>query len=191
VNKKVDGQRKRKPEKSTKGKIAIERIQMGRSRSKKIKEKGATGGRIITGVKLGVKEKRQEKGEEERCMKRKVYICNKWWKIMKIYNKEVKSTREVGRTSEESTNPFRKSARTGRSPSRSEEGDQSKGMDNEMKNMIRETREDTEGIREENKVLRKELEAVREEKGELRKELEAVREEMRGREGKWHAEKAD
>jgi hypothetical protein len=49
----------------------------------------------------------------------------------------------------------------GRSPSRSEEGDQSTGMDNEMKNMIRETREDTEGIREENKVLRKELEAVR------------------------------
>jgi hypothetical protein len=40
VNKKVDGQRKRKLEKSTKGKIAIERIQMGRSRSKKIKEKG-------------------------------------------------------------------------------------------------------------------------------------------------------
>jgi hypothetical protein len=40
VNKKVDGQRKRKPEKSTKGKVATERIQMARSRGKKIKEKG-------------------------------------------------------------------------------------------------------------------------------------------------------
>jgi hypothetical protein len=34
--------------------------------------------RIITGVKLGIKEKRQEKGEEEGCMKRKVHIGNKW-----------------------------------------------------------------------------------------------------------------
>jgi predicted RNase H-like nuclease (RuvC/YqgF family) len=64
-------------------------------------------------------------------------------------------------------------------------------MDNEMKNMIRETREDTEGIREENKILTKELAAVKEEKGELRKELEAVRAEMRGSEGKWQAEEAD
>jgi hypothetical protein len=37
-------------------------------------------------------------------------------------------------------------------------------MDKEMKTMIREIREDTAGIREENKVLRKELAAVREEK---------------------------
>jgi predicted nucleic acid-binding Zn-ribbon protein len=60
-------------------------------------------------------------------------------------------------------------------------------MDNEMKNMIRETQR----IREENKVLRKELAAVKEEKGELRKELEAVRAEMRGSEGKWQVEEAD
>jgi predicted nucleic acid-binding Zn-ribbon protein len=52
-------------------------------------------------------------------------------------------------------------------------------MDKEMKTMIREIREDTGGIREENKVLRKELAAVREEKRELRKELAAVKEEMR------------
>jgi hypothetical protein len=47
--------------------------------------------------------------------------------------------REEGRTSEEGTNVFRKNSRTGRSPSRSEEGNKSK----EMK------------IREENKVLKK------------------------------------
>jgi hypothetical protein len=40
VNKKIDGQRKRKPEKSTKGKVATERVQIGRSRGKKRKEKG-------------------------------------------------------------------------------------------------------------------------------------------------------
>jgi hypothetical protein len=39
-------------------------------------------------------------------------------------------------------------------------------MDNEMKTMIKEIREDTAGIKEENKVLRKELAAVREEKRE-------------------------
>jgi hypothetical protein len=39
-------------------------------------------------------------------------------------------------------------------------------MDNEMKTMIKEIREDTAGIKEENKVLRKELSAVREEKRE-------------------------
>jgi predicted RNase H-like nuclease (RuvC/YqgF family) len=84
----------------------------------------------------------------------------------------------VDKPSEEDTNPFRRR----RSPSRSEEGNKSKEMDNEMKTMIRKKTEDTAGIREENKVLRKELAAVREEKVELRKELAAVREEMRGRE---------
>jgi hypothetical protein len=43
-------------------------------------------------VKLGIKEKRQEKGEEEGCMERKVHIGNKWWKIMTIYSKERKKT---------------------------------------------------------------------------------------------------
>jgi hypothetical protein len=49
--------------------------------------------RIITGVKLGIKEKRQEKREEEGCMERKVHIGNKWWKIMTIYSKKMKTTR--------------------------------------------------------------------------------------------------
>jgi hypothetical protein len=32
-------------------------------------------------VKLGIKEKRQGKGEEEGYMERKVHIGNKWWKL--------------------------------------------------------------------------------------------------------------
>jgi hypothetical protein len=80
-------------------------------------------------------------------------------------------------TFEEGTNPFRKSSKTGRSPSRSEKGNKSKEMDNEMNTMIREIREDMAGMKEENKVLRK--------------ELAAVREEMREREEKLQAEEAD
>jgi hypothetical protein len=56
---------------------------------------------------------------------------------------------------------------------KSEEENKSKETDNEMKTMIREIREDTAGIREENKLLIKELVAVGEEKGELRRELAA------------------
>ncbi|KAH0809024.1 hypothetical protein GEV33_013767 [Tenebrio molitor] len=108
-------------------------------------------------------------------------------KSPKVRKESTKREREESRTSEEGTDPFRESSRTGRSPSRSEEGNKSK----EMKTMIREIREDTAGIREENKVLRKELATVSEEKEELRKELAAVREEMRGREEKWQAEEAD
>jgi hypothetical protein len=44
-------------------------------------------------VKLGIKEKRQKKGEEEECIERKVDIGNKWWEIMTIYSKEMKTTR--------------------------------------------------------------------------------------------------
>jgi hypothetical protein len=40
---------------------------------------------------LAIKEKRQEKGEEEGCMERNVHIGNKWWKIMTIYSKELKT----------------------------------------------------------------------------------------------------
>jgi hypothetical protein len=95
---------------------------------------------------------------------------------------KVRREREKGRTPEEGTNSLKKSFRTGRSLSRSEEGNTSKEMDKEMKTMIREIREDTAGIREEKKVVRKESAAVKEEKRELKKELAAVREEMRDRE---------
>jgi hypothetical protein len=66
---KENGNRKR----STKGKVATERLQMGRSRGKKRKKKGRATGGIITGVKLGIK----EKGEEEGCVERKIHIGNK------------------------------------------------------------------------------------------------------------------
>jgi hypothetical protein len=61
--------------------------------TKEKRNKGRATGGIITEVKLGIKEKRQEKGEEEGCMKRKVHIGNNWWKIMTIYSKEMKTTR--------------------------------------------------------------------------------------------------
>jgi hypothetical protein len=57
--------------------------------AKREKKKGRATGGIITGVKLRIK----EKGEEEGCMERKVHIGNKWWKIMTIYSKEMKTTR--------------------------------------------------------------------------------------------------
>jgi hypothetical protein len=57
--------------------------------TKKEKKKGRATGGMITGVKLGIKEKRQEK-EEEGCMERKVHIGNKWWKILTIHNYTVK-----------------------------------------------------------------------------------------------------
>jgi hypothetical protein len=57
---KENGNRKRK------GKVATERVQMGRSRGKREKKNGKGTGGIITGVKLGIK----KKGEEEGCMER-------------------------------------------------------------------------------------------------------------------------
>jgi hypothetical protein len=48
--------------------------------AKKRKEKGKATGGIITGVKLGIKEKRPEKGEEG-CMERKVRIDNNGGKL--------------------------------------------------------------------------------------------------------------
>jgi hypothetical protein len=71
-------------------KRSTERVQMGRSRGKKRKEKRKSyRGNHSRGEKLGIK----EKGEEEGCMGRKVHIGNKWWKIMTVYSKEVKTTR--------------------------------------------------------------------------------------------------
>jgi hypothetical protein len=84
---KENGNRKR----NTKGKVATERVQMGRSRGKKRKEKGRATGGIITGVKLGIKEMRRR--EKKDAWRRKVHIGNKWWKIMTIYSKEMKITR--------------------------------------------------------------------------------------------------
>jgi hypothetical protein len=57
-------------------------------------------------------------------------------KLPKIRKENSKREREEGRTSEEGMNTFRKSSRTGRSLSRSEEGNKTKEMDKEMKTMI-------------------------------------------------------
>jgi hypothetical protein len=45
-----------------------------KSLPKESKWEGRATGGIITGVKLGIKEKRQKKGEEKGCMERKVYM---------------------------------------------------------------------------------------------------------------------
>jgi hypothetical protein len=61
-------------------------------RGKRGKKKGRAAGGITTEIKSEIKEKRQEEGEEE-CMERNIHIGNKWWKIMTIYSKEMKTTR--------------------------------------------------------------------------------------------------
>jgi hypothetical protein len=53
--------------------------------TEKKKERAAWG--IITGVKLEIEEKPQEKEEEEGCMERNVHIGSEWWKIITIYSK--------------------------------------------------------------------------------------------------------
>jgi hypothetical protein len=54
-------------------------------------------------------------------------------KSPKVRKESNNREREEVRTYEENTNPFRKSSRTGRFPSRSEEENKSKEMDKEMK----------------------------------------------------------
>jgi hypothetical protein len=78
---------------STKGKVTIEGKSLweGQGAREKTKRKSYRG--IITVVKLGTKG--TKKGEEEGCMERKVHIGNKWWKIMVIYSKEIKTRRGV------------------------------------------------------------------------------------------------
>jgi hypothetical protein len=41
---------------------------------------------------LGIKEKSQERGEEEGCMERNVHIGNEWWKILTVHSKEMRTT---------------------------------------------------------------------------------------------------
>jgi hypothetical protein len=61
-------------------------------------------------------------------------------KSPKVRKESNKREREEGTTSEEGTNPFRKSSKTGISPSKSKEGNKSKKMGKEMKTMNREIR---------------------------------------------------
>jgi hypothetical protein len=75
---------------------------MGRAMGEKKKKKRRAVGGIIIGVKLGIEEKRQERGEEEGCRKRNVHIGNEWWKIITVSSKEMKTTaRRVGDTMKE------------------------------------------------------------------------------------------
>jgi hypothetical protein len=69
-------------------------------------------------------------------------------KTPKVIKESSNREREEGKTSEKGTNPFRRSSRTGKSPSRSEEGNKSKEMDKEIKTMVREIKEDTAELRE-------------------------------------------
>jgi hypothetical protein len=78
--------------------------------------------------------------------------------------------REEGRMSEEGLNPFRKSSRTERSPSRGEERNQCEEIEKKIETVLREIKEDMAGIVEESKVRREELAAVREKKGKQERE---------------------
>jgi hypothetical protein len=71
VNKKVDGQRKQQERKKKGWDV---RVHIGQW-AKREKKKGRVTGGIMTGIKLGIQEKRQGKGEEEGCMERKVDIA--------------------------------------------------------------------------------------------------------------------
>jgi hypothetical protein len=84
-------------------------------------------------------------------------------KSPKARKESSKREREEGRMSEEGLNPFRKSSRTERSPSRGEERNQSKEIEKKIET-------DMAGIVEEIKVRRKELAAVREKEGEQERE---------------------
>jgi hypothetical protein len=83
---------------------------------------------------------------------------------------------------EECLNPFRKSSRTERSLSRSEEGNQSQEIEKKIKTVLREIKEDVAGIVEESKVRRKELAAVRKKKGEQEREIVRSKKESSKRE---------
>ncbi|KAH0817229.1 hypothetical protein GEV33_005562 [Tenebrio molitor] len=91
-------------------------------------------------------------------------------KSPKARKESSKREREEGRMSEEGLNPFRKSSRTERSPSRGEERNQSKEIEEKIETVLREIKEDMAGIVEESRARRKELAAAREKEGEKERE---------------------
>ncbi|KAJ3637591.1 hypothetical protein MTP99_001036 [Tenebrio molitor] len=91
-------------------------------------------------------------------------------KSPKARKENSKREREEGRMSEEGLNPFRKSSRTERSPSRGEERNQSKEIEKKIETVLREIKEDMAGTVEESKVRRKELVAAREKEGDQERE---------------------
>ncbi|KAJ3621257.1 hypothetical protein MTP99_003410 [Tenebrio molitor] len=91
-------------------------------------------------------------------------------KSPKARKESSKREREEGRMSEEGLNPFRKSSRTERSPSRGEEINQTKEIEEKIETVLREIKEDMAGIVEESRARRKELAAAREKEGEQERE---------------------
>jgi hypothetical protein len=91
-------------------------------------------------------------------------------KSPKARKESSKREREEGRMSEEGLNPFRKSSRTERSPSRGEERNQSKEIEEKIETVLREIKEDMAGIVEESRARRKELAAAKEKEGEQERE---------------------
>jgi hypothetical protein len=91
-------------------------------------------------------------------------------KSPKARKESSKREREEGRMSEEGLNPFRKSSRIERSPSRGEERNQSKEIEEKIETVLREIKEDMAGIVEESRARRKELAAAREKEGQQERE---------------------
>jgi hypothetical protein len=89
VNKKIDGQKKIETGKEAQRESCYRKSTNGKVKGQKENKKRNSYRWIITEVKFGIKEMRQEEG----CIERKVHIGNKWWKIMTIYSKEMKTTR--------------------------------------------------------------------------------------------------
>jgi hypothetical protein len=75
---KENGNRKR----STKGKVATERVQMERSRGKKRKEKGKSYRGNNNRGEIGD----TRKGRRRRMNGKNIHIGNKWWEIMTLYS---------------------------------------------------------------------------------------------------------
>jgi hypothetical protein len=71
------------------------------------------------------------RGDKQKAAGKKARACRNRRKQEK---KSSKREREEGRMSEEGLNPFRKSFRTERSPSRSEEGNESKEIEKKNRN---------------------------------------------------------
>jgi hypothetical protein len=111
-------------------------------------------------------------------------------KSSKARKESSKREREEGRMSEEGLNPFRKSSRTERSPSRGEERNQSKEIEKKIETVLREIKEDMAGIVDESKVGRKELAAAREKEGEQEREDMLKSSELRKESSKRERKKA-
>jgi hypothetical protein len=60
--------------------------------AKRERKRGRAAGGIITGVTLGIEEKRKKRGVEEGYMERNVHIDNEWWKTVTVYSKEMRAT---------------------------------------------------------------------------------------------------